>query len=125
MNISIFDKVAVPSLFADYSIVEMEFADSKVKFISNDLDAYLYARGRLTDAQLAALSSQISQSSSVFDSMTDEQRVQFLSSRYSQNFASVDAFRQYLVDNMSSLEEVAAASDSVSDSSSVSDVSDS
>lgn len=104
MEISLFDKVATPSLFADFSSLQIDFGDEKVRFYSNDLDVYLYSRGRLTDAQLAALTSQLSSSSSVFDGMTDEQRVQFLSSRYSQNFASVDNFRRYLVSNLEELE---------------------
>lgn len=104
MEISIFDKVAAPSLFADFSTVEMDFVDEKVKFCSNDLDSYLFARGRLTDAQLAALTSQVSSMSSAFDGLSDDDKVKFLSSRYSQNFASVDSYRQYIVANLDKLE---------------------
>lgn len=96
--------VASPNLFQNETIVEMEFAGAKVKFIANDLDAYLFARSRLTEAQLAALSSQLEQRSSVFDSLTDEQRMQFLNSRYNQNFASVDNYRSYLLQHMNDFE---------------------
>lgn len=99
------DVVASPNLFQKETEVEMEFADSKVRFIANDLDAYLYARSRLTDAQLAALSAQLEQRSSVFDSLTDDQRIQFLSSRYNQNFASVDNYRNYLLQHMDDFEQ--------------------
>ncbi len=102
--------VASPNLFQNETLVEMTFADSKVCFVANDLDAYLYARSRLTDAQLAALSAQMKQRSSVFDSLTDEQRVQFLNSRYNQNFASVDNYRNYLVEHLVELENDIKAS---------------
>lgn len=119
--------VASPNLFQNETLVEMEFAGDKINFCANDLDAYLFARSRLTDAQLAALSAQLEQRSSVFDSLTDSQRVQFLNSRYNQNFASVDNYRDYLIANMdkfeseikSSLQEQA----SKSEQSSVADVS--
>lgn len=104
LKVSFTDKLCTPNIFSEFSFVSMDFGDVKVKFLANDLDAYLFSRGRLTDMQLAALSSQLSIHSSAFDNLTDEQRIKFLNSRYNQNFASVDAFRRYLVDNMSSLE---------------------
>lgn len=92
--------VASPNLFQNETVVSMKFADSEIRFLANDLDAYLFSRSRLTPAQLAALSAQLEQHSSVFDSLTDEQRVQFLNSRYNQNFASVDNYRSYLLANL-------------------------
>lgn len=96
--------VATPNVFHNVTSFEREFGDEKIRFLSNDLDAYLYQRSRLTDVQLAALSAQLSSSSSVFDSLSDEQQIQFLNSRYNQNFASVDSYRQYLVSNLGKLD---------------------
>lgn len=103
------ERVCDPNIFQNVTHFEVPFGTQNITFVVNDLDAYLFSRQRLTDVQLAALSSQLSHQSSVFDSMTDEQRVQFLSSRYNQNFASVDSYRQYLVEHMNELESVAAA----------------
>lgn len=96
--------VATPNVFHDVTSFEREYGDEKIRFLTNDLDAYLYQRSRLTDVQLAALSAQLSSSSSVFDGLSDEQQIQFLSSRYNQNFASIDSYRQYLVSNLDKLD---------------------
>lgn len=96
--------VATPNVFHNVTSFERDFGDEKVRFLCNDLDAYLYQRSRLTDVQLAALSAQLSSQSSVFDGLSDEQQVQFLNSRYNQNFASVDSYRQYLVQNLNKLD---------------------
>lgn len=96
--------VATPNVFHNVTSFEREFGDVNVRFLCNDLDAYLYQRSRLTDVQLAALSAQLSSSSSAFDNLSDEQQVQFLSSRYNQNFASIDSYRQYLVENLNNLD---------------------
>lgn len=96
--------VATPNVFHNVISFEREFGDVKVRFLSNDLDAYLYQRSRLTDVQLAALSAQLSSNSSAFDGLSDEQQIQFLNSRYNQNFASVDTYRQYLVQNLDKLD---------------------
>lgn len=111
LKVSFTDKLCTPNIFGEFSFVTMDFGGESVKFLSNDLDAYLFSRGRLNDLQLAALSSQLSQHSSVFDSLSDEQRIEFLNSRYNQNFASVDSFRQYLVSNLQELEESVSVSD--------------
>lgn len=96
--------VATPNVFHNVTSFEREYGDEKIRFMSNDLDAYLYQRSRLTDVQLAALSAQLSSSSSAFDGLSDEQQIQFLNSRYNQNFASIDSYRQYLVSNLDKLD---------------------
>lgn len=99
------ERVCDPNAFSTLTHVEIDNGLGVSEHISNDLDSYLFARERLTDMQLAALSSQLSHRSSVFDSMNDDERIQFLNSRYNQNFAGVDAYRQYLVDNLDSIEQ--------------------
>ncbi len=98
------ERVCDPNIFENTSVVEIDNGQGVAEFFANDLDAYLFARTRLTDMQLAALSSQLSHQNSVFDSLSDEQQVQYLNSRYNQNFAGIDNYRAHLLSNLDKFE---------------------
>lgn len=103
--IRVSDVIASPDIFAENRRFTHVSRGMECVIHTNDLDALLFARGRLTDMQLAALTSNLSQHSSIFDGLSDEQKLEAVSSRYNQNFASVDRFREYLVSELGNIEK--------------------
>lgn len=99
------DVIAAPDIFAENRRFTHVSRGRECIIHTNDLDSVLFARNRLTDMQLAALTANLSQRSSIFDSLSDDDKIRAVSSRYNQNFASVDRYREYLVSELGNIEK--------------------
>ncbi len=99
------DVVAAPDIFEENRRFIHVSRGRECIIHTNDLDSVLFARNRLTDMQLAALTANLSQRSSIFDSLSDDDKMRAVSSRYNQNFSSVDRYREYLVSELDNIEQ--------------------